>query len=247
MNFEIQRSGLNELLAAIYGPGTRLETLLHELGFEQAQIVQLNGPALEAVVAGVLDALHRRLTGSAGQDSWYQVLSRRFGLDGELSESLDAIAESQGMDREYSAALWGDVLTRCKTQKSQRDLRQDLKHLAVAQLARSGERPSRETVAAKLERLGSLRGAADLARLDYETRRNQVLQKVQSELDSLEMEYQPILQTVDENIEELENEIKTDVLLHGESVAGGGYRAVYTRGPCVLGQPGHREIRGASP
>ena len=99
MNFEIQRSGLNELLAAIYGTGTQLETLLHELGFEQAQVVQLKGPALEAVVAGVLDALHRRLTGSAGQDTWYQVLSRRFGLDGEPPESLDEIAQNRGMDR----------------------------------------------------------------------------------------------------------------------------------------------------
>jgi hypothetical protein len=230
MNFEIQFKGLNDLLAAIYGSGMQLAGLLHELGFEQSRIDQLNGPPLEAVAAGLLDSLHRRLTSDAGQDTYYQVLARRYGLDGEPPQSLDEIAQARRMDREELSLLWGSILERCKTQTSQKELGRDLKRLAVAQLAQSAERPGREEVAAKLERLSNLREAADVTRLDYEAKRSEILKKVQSELDALEVEYQPLLDSVDENIEDLENEIRTDVLLHGESVSGGAYRAIYMKG-----------------
>jgi hypothetical protein len=92
------------------------------------------------------------------------------------------------------------------------------------------ERPSRDHVAEKLERLSNLRNAAEFTRLDYETKRTQILQQVQSELDALDLEYKPVLEHAEENIAALENEIKTDVLLHGESVTGGMYRATYTQG-----------------
>ena len=43
-------------------------------------------------------------------------------------------------------------------------------------------------------------------------------------------EYKPVLEAAEENIAALENEIKTEVLLYGESVSGGMYRASYTQG-----------------
>ncbi|MDP1779898.1 MAG: hypothetical protein Q8K73_06465, partial [Anaerolineales bacterium] len=49
-------------------------------------------------------------------------------------------------------------------------------------------------------------------------------------LDALDSEYKPILESAEENIAALENEIKTDVLLHGESVSAGSYRATYSQG-----------------
>ncbi len=38
MDFNIQQTGLNELLSVIYGDEMTLNVLLSELGFEQAQI-----------------------------------------------------------------------------------------------------------------------------------------------------------------------------------------------------------------
>ena len=49
------------------------------------------------------------------------------------------------------------------------------------------ERPAREHVSAKLERLSNLRGAAEVARLDYETKRTEILKQIQSELDALDI------------------------------------------------------------
>jgi hypothetical protein len=85
-------------------------------------------------------------------------------------------------------------------------------------------------VAAKLERLSNLRGAADVARLNYEAKRAEILKQIQAELDALNSEYRPVLESVEENIATLENEIKTDVLMYGESISGGSYRASYTQG-----------------
>jgi len=75
-----------------------------------------------------------------------------------------------------------------------------------------------------------LRNAAEFTRLDYETRRTNILKQIQSELDALDIEYKPVLEAAEENIATLENEIKTEVLLYGESVSGGMYRASYTQG-----------------
>lgn len=233
MDLMMQRKGMDDLLAAIYGAQARLDSVLQELGFDEAQVAALEGPPLEAFLAGFVESLHIRLTSPTGLDTYFHVLSARFGLDGEPPRSLEAIAQSRGLDAADMPRLWGDILDHCKTKKMTTDLKKDLKRLAVEQLTSIGAKPDREHVAAKLERLSNLHEAADAARLDYESKRKEIMKKVQAELDALEVEYQPILDTVDENIEELANEIRTDVLLHGESVSGGAFRASYVKGRVI--------------
>jgi hypothetical protein len=230
MDFKTQLTGLNELLTAIYGSETRLSTLLLDLGFEQAQIEQLRDQHLETLVSTFLESIHKRLTSDSGKDSYYQILSRHYGLDGEPGESLDAIAVNRNIAREYLGRLFQEILERCRTRTAQSDFKMNLKHLAVSQLVLASDRPSREHVASKLERLTNLRDAANVTRLDYEAKRAEILKKIQSDLDALESEYGPLLEAADENIATLVSEIKTDVLLHGESVQGGSYKAVYMQG-----------------
>lgn len=230
MDFKIQLEGLNELLGVVYGDGMSLSTLLGELGFEPSQIGRLKDTPLESVVGQFLEVIHKRLTSDAGKDTYYRILSRRYGLDGEPHEQLSAIAERLGYSPEYIRPLFEEIVQRCQSKTWQRELSKSLKHIVVAELGRMNERPRREHVSAKLERLSDLRGAADLARLDYESKRAEILKQVQAELDALDMEYRPILEATEENITALENEIKTEVLLYGESVTGGMYRASYTQG-----------------
>ncbi|MGB8981858.1 MAG: hypothetical protein WCC12_08290 [Anaerolineales bacterium] len=230
MDFKTQLTGLNELLSRIYGSETDLNTLLHELGFEQAQIEQLQAGHLESVVNQFLEGIHKRLTSDSGKDTYYQILCRRYGLDGEPHEQLSAIADRHGFSPEYLRQLFEEIVQRCRSKTWQTDLRKNLKHIVIAQLGKMHERPEREYVVSKLERLSSLRGAAEVARLDYETKRTEILKQIQSELDGLDSEYKPVLEAAEENIAALENEIKTEVLLYGESVSGGMYRASYTHG-----------------
>ena len=230
MDLKIQLAGLDELLCVIYGEDMNLSELLRDLGFEHAQIEQLSKMHLEPVISQFLEVIHKRLTSDAGKDTYYQILCRRYGLDGEPREQLSSIAGKFGYSPEYIRPLFEEIIDRCRSKSWQKDLKASLKHIVVAELGKMNERPTREHVSAKLERLSNLRGAADLTRLDYETRRAEILKQVQSQLDALEMEYKPILEATDENIAALENEIKTEVLLYGESVSGGVYRASYTQG-----------------
>ena len=230
MDAAIRLSGLNELLAIIYGNEAQLGTLLRELGFEQAQIEQMQNGHLDSVLDQFLEVIHKRLTSDSGKDTYYQILSRRYGLDGEPPQQLSAIAEKHGYSPEYLRQLFEEILGRCRSKTWQAELRKSLKYIVIEKLGTMNQRPSRDDVAEKLERLSNLRNAAEFTRLDYETKRTQILKQVQAELDSLDSEYQPVLEAAEENIASLENEIKTDVLLHGESVSGGMYRASYTQG-----------------
>jgi len=230
MDVKTRLSGLDELLEVIYGSETHLSTLLRELGFEESQVAQLQGRHLETVVAQFLEVIHKRLTTDSGRDTYYQILSRRYGLDGEPHQQLSAIAEKHGFSPEYLRQLFEEIIHRCQSKTWQVELKKSLKHIVVNQLGKMHERPAREHVAEKLERLSNLRNAAEFTRLDYETKRTELLKQIQSELDALDAEYKPVLEAAEENITALENEIKTDVLLYGESVSGGMYRASYAHG-----------------
>jgi hypothetical protein len=230
MDFKTQLTGLNELLVVIYGDEMQLDVLFHELGFEQSQIEQLRDHHLKTVVPQFLEVIHKRLTSDSGKDTYYQILSRRYGLDGEPRAQLSAIAESHGFSPEYLRPLFEEIIQRCQSKTWQSELKKSLKYITVTQLGKMNERPRREHVAEKLERLSNLRGAAEVARLNYEAKRAEILKQVQTELDALDSEYKPVLEAAEENIAGLENEIKTDVLLYGESISGGMYRASYTQG-----------------
>jgi hypothetical protein len=230
MDVNTRLSGLEELLEVIYGGETRLGTLLLELGFAPAQVAQLQNGHLESVVTQFLDVIHRRLSGDSGRDTYYQILSRRYGLDGEPREQLSTIAEKHGGSPEYLRHVFEEIIHRCQSKTWQTELKKSLRHIVVRELGLMQERPAREQVTEKLERLSNLRNAAEFTRLDYETRRKELLKAIQADLDALEAEYQPVLERAEDNIAALENEIKTDVLLCGESISGGMYRAVYTQG-----------------
>jgi hypothetical protein len=230
MDFNTQLTGLNQLLSVIYGREVQLSTLLPELGFEGSQIRQLQNGHLEPVIAQFLEVIHKRLTNDSGKDTYYQILSRRYGLDGEPPQPISAIAETHGFSPEYLRQLFAEIIQRSQSKTWQAELKKSLKYIVVTELGKMNRRPNREYVTEKLQRLSNLRNAAEFTRLDYETKRKAILKQIQAELDALDAEYKPVLDAAEENINVLENEIKTDVLLHGESVTGGMYRATYTQG-----------------
>ncbi|SRR5688572_20981440 len=85
-------------------------------------------------------------------------------------------------------------------------------------------------IAARLDELAEVQAAAEVTRLDLEAKRAEILKSVQAELDALEEEFAPLLAAAEARIEQLREEIKSDVLEHGASVRGGHLQAVYSRG-----------------
>jgi hypothetical protein len=229
MDLHTQLAGVDQFLTVIYGGGTSLETLLGTLGFEAEQLTKLRANHMPAIVAGFIDVIRRRLAWE-DKDLWFRVLAGRFSLDGEPPASLEAVAEALHVDVPYASYAEGEALQRCRTKTAMQDFKKELHRLALAELSGSGEKPGKEHVVRKLERLADLRAAADVARMDYEARRAEVLKKVQAELDALEAEFDPVLEAAEANASALEAEIRNDVLLRGESLHGGVYQAIYVKG-----------------
>jgi hypothetical protein len=87
-----------------------------------------------------------------------------------------------------------------------------------------------DTIIAKLNELSDVQSALAVARLDYEARRTEMLKAVQTELDALAAEYQPLFDVSEERIAALSEAIKQEVTHHGASVKGAYLYAVYSRG-----------------
>ena len=90
--------------------------------------------------------------------------------------------------------------------------------------------PNAAHIIAKMDELAEIKSAADVTRLDYEAKRAEILRAVQAELDALEVEYQPLMDTAAERTAALEEEVKRDVLALGASVKGNRLHAIFSRG-----------------
>lgn len=246
MELSTQLAGIDQFLKVVYGGGTTLEVLLGTLGFEAEQLGNLREKHLAAIAAGFIDALRKRLTWE-DKDLWFRVLVRRFGLDGDPAASLEPAAAALQIDVSYASYAEGEALQRCRTKTAMQDFKKDLHRLALAELSGSGEKPGREHVVRKLERLADLRAAVDVARMDYESKRKDILKKVQAELDALEAEFQPTLEGAEANAAALEAEIRNDVLLRGESLHGGVYQAIYVKGRVSWDNQGITDYAAAHP
>jgi hypothetical protein len=229
MDLQTQLTSIDRFLSAIYGSGTSLEGLLGSLGFDPAQVKSLHDRHLPAIAAGLVEAVHARLTWE-DKDTWFHLIARRFGLVGEPPAALEAAATALGLDPAYASRAGAEALDKCRTKTALEDFRKELRRLALAELSKSGEKPAKDHVVGKLQRLADLHAAVDVARIDYEAKRADVLKKVQAELDAIDLEFRPVLDAAEENATALEAEIKNDVLLRGESLRGGIYQAIYMKG-----------------
>jgi hypothetical protein len=229
MDQQTQLEGLNKFLGTIYESGTTIESLLDDLGFDAAQRTSLGQRHLPALAAGLIETVRTRLTWEE-KDLWFRIIARRLGMDGEPPVSLEAAAQTLNVEPGYAAYAEGEALQKCSSKAALADFKKELRRLALESLAGSGEKPQKESVLEKLERLAQLHAAADLARMDFESRRAEVLKKVQEELDALEVEFKPALDAAEENTAALEAEIRNDTLLRGESLRGSAYQAVYMKG-----------------
>src|SRR5512143_3799132 len=214
MDSTTQLDGLDRLLNSIYG-GARLASLLDELGFDEEQGRWLREQRLPQLAAALVEALRTRLNWGE-KDLWFRLLARRYGLDGQAALPLDDCARELKIDAGYAAQAQTDALAKCRTKTMQTGLKQDLRRIALEELKQGRSAPDTGQIAGKLRRLADLHSALDLTRMDYEAKRNEVLKKVQAELDALESEYQPLMDAAQENAATLEGEIKNDVLLNGQ-------------------------------
>ncbi len=229
MDATAQLKGLDRFLTSIYGEETHLASMIDALGFEPEQARMLHEDCLPDVMGQFLEVIRKKLT-SGEKDQWFRILNRRFGLDGEPALSMEEAARILEIDALSASQAEADALHKCRFKATLSGFEKELHRIALAELSSSGDHPPKEQIARKLKRLADLHAAVDLAQMDYDNKRNEILKAVQAELDALEEEYQPLLDAAQENVTTLEGEIKNDVLLGGETVTTDVYQAVYMHG-----------------
>ncbi len=246
MDIKIQLNGLDDILSAIHAEATTLSGLLGSLGFEAAQVEQLRAQHLAAIAEQFIEVVRKRLAWEE-KDLYFRLLTRRFGLDGEPASAIEAAAQALGIDPSYAAIAEGEAMQKCRYKTTLADFKKDLHRIALEELSRGGERPAREHIVDKLNRLTDLRAAVDLTRLNYESKRAELLKKIQPELDALETEYLPLLEAAEANAGALESEIKNGVLLRGESVHNEHFQAIYVKGRVSWDNAGISDYARAHP
>lgn len=82
----------------------------------------------------------------------------------------------------------------------------------------------------KLDELFEIRAALDVARLDYQNKRDEILAQVKNQLDALEVEYAPNMAIASERATQLDSDIRAAVIANGASVKAAHLHAVYTGG-----------------
>ncbi len=229
MDATAQLKGLDRFLTSIYGEETHLASMIDALGFDPEQARMLREDCLPDVMGQFVEVIRKKLN-SGDKDLWFRILNRRFGLDGEPALPMEEAARLLELDALSASQAEADALHKCRFKATLTEFERELHRIALAELASSGDHPAKEQIARKLKRLADLHAAVDLAQMDYDKKRDEILKAVQAELDALEAEYEPLLEAARENVSKLEGEIKNDVLLGGQTVTTDVYQAIYMRG-----------------
>jgi len=74
------------------------------------------------------------------------------------------------------------------------------------------------------------RAAHELLQAEYNRVKNEIMAKVQEELDAASAEFAPRLALASEEVAALENEIKSEVKAQGKSVKGSRWQFVFAKG-----------------
>jgi transcriptional regulator with XRE-family HTH domain len=200
MNVKQQVNGLNEFLTAVYGTETRLSILLTSGGFSSQQVEAIRNEQLGPIVTGFLDSFKERMLAGRDGERLHEVVVRRFGLDGELSDTLQALGDRFGVSRERIRQLENKAIRRWRTKANRQRLETSLRRIALTLVGDDAEIRRPEHIKAKLDQLAEIRATAAQTSVEYEAKRAKVLGRFQTELDSLESEYAHRLQSTSASI-----------------------------------------------
>ena len=118
MYLNTRMTSLNQFLSSVYGVPITLSLLLTELGFTEQQLDQLHRDHWEEIVASSIALLKDRLVPWSDNHRSYDVVCRRFGLDGRPTETLQAIGERLGLTRERVRQLEQRAILWCRSNAS---------------------------------------------------------------------------------------------------------------------------------
>jgi hypothetical protein len=131
MSVKQQINGINEFLTMVYGTETRLSTMLTDLGFSTQQIKLIRDQYLEQAIASFLESLKKLMGTGVHGERLYQIVSRRFGLDSEPPDTVEALGQKLGISREQVQQLEYEAISKFKSKANQQLLKISLHSIAL--------------------------------------------------------------------------------------------------------------------
>ena len=139
MNRKKQIKAINEFLAVLYDQETRFSMILEKGGFNTEQIESLRTLHLEQIIAAFLSTLKQILVGPSSSERLYEIISSRFGLEGQAEETLHTIGNRLGITRERVRQLEKKALRKCRNKINMRKLETSLYNTASQALRIEGQ------------------------------------------------------------------------------------------------------------
>lgn len=130
MSIKTKVIGLNKFLASIYDTDMRISILLSEIGYDARQIQYLRQNCLEKLVDGCILLINQRIVAYSDGVRLNKVISQRYGLDGQPSQTLQTIGNELHISRERVRQLEQKVIRRFRGRKNHQLIEAGLKVIA---------------------------------------------------------------------------------------------------------------------
>lgn len=131
MTLKIQIIAINTLLTLLYKEAMSLSTLLKGLDFDNGQIELLRSQHIETVAEGYIGLLKERFNQISDGERLYEILVRRYGLDGSEPDTLQNLGEKHHVSRERIRQLQDKAVLRCKNKRWREAWELGLKRIAL--------------------------------------------------------------------------------------------------------------------
>ena len=106
------------------------------------------------------------------------------------------------------------------------------------------------TIVELLDQLAEMRSALDVYRVSWETKRDEILTPVKTQLAELDAEFEPMIAEAQAKVSETEQAVKERVLAEGKTIKGVRLMAVWAKGRVSVDAKGlegyavaHPEVR----
>jgi RNA polymerase primary sigma factor len=163
MSLKSQVVGLNKLFAKIYGTEIRLSSLLLQLGFNNQQVEIIREQHLEYVVISFITLFKERVLKRFDGERLYRIISRRFSLDGEPSETLQSLGVELGISKERVRQLEEKAIRRCKAKSNVKYLEEGLHNIVTLLIENTDSEKRKFSVVGELRDIDVNNGAVRLS------------------------------------------------------------------------------------
>lgn len=138
MSLKTQVVGFNQYLTNVYGEELRVSTLLLRLGFSAEEVETLRATCLDPFLDDLLTALAAQFAAGQGGARLFDIVFRRYGLDGQEPATLQQLADQYEISRERIRQLEKKAMNRRRNSHQRDILEQNVRDVARTHLAGLG-------------------------------------------------------------------------------------------------------------